>query len=156
MSIFRREKVFPIGPREALALGIPCILSNNSAQKTICRSGLIRSVPSDIPAPPPTDCDWAGAFGNEALGFYSDCSLEDVKNALRDVYNYYDIYLKQAKNGPEWVSQYSLQRIKNKYLNLIKPTCVILGNKNEITDDCLMTNSEKLYNKYKVLQNTNK
>ena len=44
---------FSIGPREALALGIPCILSNNSAQKTICHSGLVRSVPSNIPAPPP-------------------------------------------------------------------------------------------------------
>lgn len=86
------------------------------------------------------------------MGFYSDCSLEDIKNALWDVYNYYDIYLKQAQDGPEWVSQYCLQKIKNKYLSLIKPTCVLLGDKNVITEDYLMTTSEKLYKKYRALQ----
>lgn len=143
-----RGEGFSIGPREALALGIPCILSNNSAQKTLCRTCLVRSVPSDIPVPPPTDCNWVGIFGN-GIGFYSDCSVDDVKDALRDVYNYYDIYLKQAELGSEWVSQYSLKRLKTKYLNLIKPKRVILGSKNEITDDYLMTTSEGLYDKYR-------
>lgn len=139
---------YSIGPREALALGIPSVLSDNSAQMTLTQSGLVRLVPSNIPAPPPTDCDWAGAFGNEDIGFYSDCSLQDVKNALRDVYENYDLYLNNAKNSPEWVSQYELQRMKCKYLSLIKPKKVILGSQNEITDEYLMTSSEELYNRY--------
>lgn len=137
---------FSVGPREALALGIPCILSNNSAQKTICRTGFVRSVLSEIPEPP--SFEYTSCFGNENIGTFSNCRLEDVKDALRDVYNYYNIYLKQAKMGSEWASQFSLQRLKAKYLNLIKPKLVILGNKNEITDDYLLTSSEKLYNKY--------
>ena len=32
---------FSITPREALAAGIPCILSNNTAHKTICETGLV-------------------------------------------------------------------------------------------------------------------
>lgn len=137
---------FSIGPREALALGIPCILSNNSAQKTICRNGLVRSVLSEIPESPSAEYS---PFGNENIGTFFNCKLEDVKHALRDVYNYYDIYLEQAKKGPEWVLQYSMENLKAKYQNLIKPKCVILGSKNEITDDYLMTSSEELYNKFK-------
>ena len=136
---------FSIGPREALALGIPCILSNNSAQKTICRNGLVRSVVSDIPEPPSSDYN---SFGNGNIGTFFNCRLEDVKEALRDVYDYYDIYLEHAKMGPNWVSQYRLQNLKAKYLNLIKPHHVILGSKNEITNDYLMTTSKELYNKY--------
>lgn len=139
---------YSIGPREALALGIPCIITNNSAQQTIAKSGLVRMVPAEIPAPPPTDCDWAGTFGNEDIGYYADCSLKDVKQALRDVYEQYDIYFDNAKKGSEWVSQYDLPRMKEKYFNLIKPKKIILGNQNVITDDYLMTTSESLYNKY--------
>ena len=136
---------FSIGPREALALGIPCILTNNSAQKTICRNGIVRSVISEIPEPPSVDYS---PFGDENICTFFNCRLEDVKEALRDVYDYYDIYLKHAKMGPHWVSQYRMQNLKAKYLNLIKPQHVILGSKNEITNDYLMTTSTELYNKY--------
>jgi hypothetical protein len=39
-----------------------------------------------------------------------------------------------------------------KYRNLVKPRSVILGNRNEITDDYLMTDSPALFNKYKQQQ----
>lgn len=140
---------FSIGPREALAMKMPCILSNNSAQKAICRTGLVRLVPAEIPEPP---CQlYVSFFGNENFGSYYNCKLDDVKEALRDVYNNYDLYLESSKNGPKWASQYRLQKMKAKYLNLIKPKVVLLGNKNEITDDYLMTTSEALYNKYSDL-----
>lgn len=142
---------FSIGPREALALGIPCILTKNSAQITVVDSGLVRSVPSNIPAPPPTDCDWVGAFGTTEMGFYSDCKLEDVKAALRDVYDHYGKYLNLAKKGPRWVRQYDVKNLKSKYMSLIKPKWVVLGSTNEIGEDYIMTNSEKLYQKYTEL-----
>lgn len=135
---------FSIGPREALALEIPCILTNNSAQKTICRSGLVKAIESEISEPPSSDYHFFG----ENIGTFSNCHLEDVKEALQTVYYHYDTYRDLARMGPNWTAQYQMQNLKSKYLNLIKPKKVILGTKNEITNDYLMTSSEKLYLKY--------
>ncbi len=138
---------FSIGPREALSLGIPSIISNNSAQKTICRNGLVRQVTSEIEEPPSSDYIYFG----DNIGSFFNCRIEDVQEALRDVYDNYDIYLHHAQNGPAWASQYCAHNLKQKYINLIKPKKIILGNKNEITEDYLMTISEDLYYKYNSL-----
>lgn len=136
---------FSLCPREALALGIPCVITNNSSQITICKSGLVRAVPSNILEP----TNYWGMFGGQQVGYFSSCYKEDVKLALRDVYTNYPIYLNKSEAGPEWVSQYCWPNLKMKYLNLLKPKKIIHGEANEITDDYLMTNSYKLYKKYK-------
>lgn len=136
---------FSLCPREALALKIPCILTNNSAQTTICKSGLVKEIPSLIPEP----ATYSGVFGDEPIGDFFTCTKADVKKAMRDVYTNYAYYLKKAKIGPKWVSVYNWQKLKNKYLNLVKPKLICLGYKNEITDKYLMTNSRKLFKKYK-------
>jgi len=143
---------FSLCPREALALSIPCVLTNNSSQITICNSGVVRSVPSDILEP----TNYWGLFGGQEVGCFSTCSKEDVKTALRDVYTNYSFYLNQAEAGPEWVSQYCWPNLKKKYLNLIKPKNIYYGDANEITDDYFMTNSSKLYKKYKKTFNQQK
>ncbi|MBA3815676.1 MAG: glycosyltransferase, partial [Parachlamydiaceae bacterium] len=135
---------FSLCPREALALGIPCVLTENSSQITICNSGLVRAVPSTILEP----TDYWGLFGGQQVGFFSNCTKEDVKIALRDVYTNYSSYLNKAKAGPKWTSQYRWINLKKKYLNLIKPKKVYLGDSNVITDEYLMTNSTNLYEKY--------
>lgn len=136
---------FSITPREALALGIPCILSNNTGQKTICDSGFVYPVESRKEEP---------AF-YDVFGLYCgnqfNCEIKDAMNALTYVYENYQEMLDKAKLGRIWVKQYLLNNLKNKYLNLIKPKKLILGDQNLITDDFLMTNSEKLYNKYLTL-----
>lgn len=137
---------FSLCPREALALGIPCILTNNTAQITICNSGIVREVPCPLIEPATY---WAGLFNNQPLGFFFTCTKEDVKAAMRDVYSNYYFYQQKAAVGPFWVSQYKWTNLKNKYLSLIKPKKVLLGDKNEIADDYLMTNSPKLFKKYK-------
>jgi glycosyltransferase involved in cell wall biosynthesis len=136
---------FSLCPREALALGIPCVLTSNSSQITICNSGLVRAVPSNILEP----TNYWGMFGGQQVGCFSTCYKEDVKAALRDVYTNYSVYLDKAKAGPEWASQYHWSNLKKKYLNLIKPKKIVHGEFNLITDDYLMTNSVKLYKKYK-------
>lgn len=136
---------FSLCPREALALGIPCILTRNSAQITICDTGLVREVSSLIPEP----ATYSGAFGNLPIGDFFNCTKLDVREALRDVYTNYAYYQEKAKTGPKWVSKYNWNNLKNKYLNLIKPKVIYLGNRNEINDEYLMTNSRKLYKKYK-------
>jgi glycosyltransferase involved in cell wall biosynthesis len=49
---------FSVSPREALACGLPCILTNNTAQITICDSGAVRVVPSNILIPAFYDCHY--------------------------------------------------------------------------------------------------
>ena len=137
---------FSCCPREALALGIPCILSNNSAQKTLCKSGFVKSIRSSI-----VEKAYYGAeyYDSQPIGNQFNCDLADIKQALRDVYTHYKFYIKLAKSGRKWVSKYSWSNLKLKYLNLVKPKIVILGNENIITDKYLMTDSLVLYKKYK-------
>ena len=67
------------------------------------------------------------------------------------MYNNYSQYLLKARKARKWVKQYRWQNLKQQYLNLVKPREVILGNQNIITNEYLMTNSKKLYYKYKGL-----
>jgi glycosyltransferase involved in cell wall biosynthesis len=140
---------YSLCPREALALGIPCILTNNSAQMTICNSGFVRAVPSDIFE----RADYYGAFGDEDVGYYRNCTIEDVQSAFRDIYNNYTYYLNLATQAREWVKQYRWKDLKKRYINLIKPKQVILGDQNVITNEYIMTNSLALYQKYLDLEN---
>ena len=137
---------FSICPREALALGVPCILSNQSAHKTICMTNFVRSVPCPIELPA-----FESMYGKEQLGHFHTCSVEEVRLALRDVYNNYAIYLDKAVQGRAWVAKYQWGNLKNQYLNLVKPKKIVLGNKNRIFDDGLETVSFDLYEKYKTL-----
>lgn len=118
---------FSLTPREALALGIPCILSNNTAHEVICQTDYIKSV--------------------------KDLTIDNVALAIEDVYNNYEQYLLKAQQAREWVKQYTYQNLEQKYINLIKPYKIILGTENLITDKYLMTNSKHLYNKYLTIKN---
>lgn len=138
---------FSLCPREALALGIPCILTNNSAQTTICKTGFVRAVPSEISEP----ADYCGLFGDRTIGNYFTASKEDVREALRDVYSNFDFYQKKAKEGSRWVKRYHWKKLKSRYMNLIKPKSVLLGHENKITDKYMMTTSPTLYKKYQKL-----
>mgnify|MGYP000197201092 CR=1 FL=1 len=117
---------FSITPREALALGIPCILSNNTAHKIICKTSYVKSV--------------------------NLLNIENIAQALEEVYNNYDYYLHKAHQGREWVKQYTYKSLGNKYLNLIQPKKIILGPENIITNDYIIINSEALFHKYSLIK----
>jgi len=139
--ILSKGEGFSITPRESLALGLPTIVSNNTSQKTICNSGFVYSVKSEIKEPHIT-------VGKKVYGYDFNCKLEDAKKALRDVYNNYTYYLNLSKKGRNWVKQYTFNSLKDKYANLIEPKKILFGNKNVITNNFFMTSSKKLYNKY--------
>ncbi len=137
---------FSVTPREALALGIPCIISDNTAHKTICKSGYVYAVSSSIEAPANYTWIFDGYIGNNF-----NCKIEDARKALRDVYTDYAKYVRKAEEGRNWVKQYLWKNVKGRFCNLIKPKQIILGDDNVVTDDYLMTTSEKLYKKYHEL-----
>ena len=133
---------FSITPRESLAAGVPCILSNNTAHKIICDSGHVLAVKSDILE------DAYYKIFNQTCGYHFNCKINDVTKALKEVYRNYKFYLDKAQAGREWVKQYLPENLQLKYLNLVKPKKVIYGKDNKITNEYLMTNSNKLYKKY--------
>lgn len=142
---------FSIPPREALAMEIPCILTNNTAQKTICNTGFVKSIESNILE----SALFPETYAKENLGNFFNCELDEARKALKEVYHNYDFYLKKASNAKEWVNQYNWQNIKKKYLTLFKPEKIILGSYNQINEKCIITNSKDLYNKYLNLINNN-
>lgn len=139
-------------PREFLALGIPCILSNNTAHQTLCKTNYVKSVPSLIVEPADYG-DGTSSMIRSDWGNQFNCDIMDVRAALREVYKNYAYYLGQAKLGKKWVSKYSWSNLKSKYSNLVKPKLVIYGNKNIISDNYLMTDNLGLYKKYKKAGN---
>lgn len=134
---------FSITPRESLALGIPTILSNNTAHKTICDSGFVVPLESNKKVPAIYE-----VFRNQKIGDFFDCTEKDLINSMKYVVDNYDTCLEQAKNGREWVKQYLWSNLKDQYLSLIKPNQVILGNVNEITNGGIITTSKSLRDKF--------
>ena len=136
---------YSVTPREALALGIPCILSNNSAHKTLCKTGF--AIPVDCSLQEPA----YHVFFKRYLGNQFNCKLQDARKALRAVYENYNYYLQKAKPGRTWVTRYLYKNLKPHYLQFIKPQKVLFGPENKVTNTYIMTNSRKLYAKYKQL-----
>ena len=136
---------FSIQPREAMALGIPAVLTNNTAQSTICDSNLVRKVTSSIEIP---------AFNvgfNNYYGVCYDCKQDDVAHALRDIYDNYDHYLQQGAQARAWVKQYCYSELRPLYVSLVKPQHIILGQENKLTAHSLTTDSPELFEKYQRL-----
>lgn len=142
-----RGEGFSYIPRECLALGLPVITTNNTASGTLCESGFVRAVPSNIKVP--GSMNYVNLFG-ERCGKQFDCDVNDVISALKDVYDHYPEYIEKAKQGREWVRQYDCKnpKLRARYQALIKPRQIILGTENMVTEEALITNSEKLYQKY--------
>lgn len=136
---------FSITPREALALGKPCILTNNSCHKTICDSGFVIPISSDIKTPAHYEI-----FGNQQIGNYADCDVVELASSMEEVFNNYDSYLSKAQGGREWVKQYLWSNLKSTYLNLITPQAVTKGTVNKVTSNGLVTDNDKLYKKLKA------
>lgn len=147
-TLVSKGEGFSVTPREALACGIPCVISNQTAQKTICNTGLVYGVPANVIEP------HSGHGYGEVCGNSFACRVEDVRKGLREVYNNYDYWLAKAHQGREWVKQYHGNNLKPRYVNLFKPRQVILGDENKITNEYLMTTDKALYDKYISLQKT--
>lgn len=137
---------FSITPREVMALGKPCIVSNNTSQKTICDSTYVVPLKSNKKIPAIYE-----VFGNKIIGNYYDCNTDDLSNLMGDVYENYDQYLQQSQKGRDWVKQYLWSELKDTYLNLVKPSNILLGNTNKIDNYQFQTNDKNLFKKMKEL-----
>ncbi len=141
--LLSRGEGFSITPREAMALGVPCILSNNTAHKTICDSGYV----SWVPCPYVVDSCSFGLGGLPVRDF--DCSAKDAQWALRDMYEHYDIYYARAQEGKLWVQRYEWDNVMCYYEQLFYPFSINLGEDNKVGGDGLVTSDFALFEKYK-------
>ncbi len=144
--LLSRGEGFSITVREAMAIGMPCIISNNTAHKTICKTGLVYGIASNIVKQSDRE------FYNVDVGNNFDCRQSDVCRALRHVKQHYDQYLKQADKQRRWVKQYQRDNLIPLYKSIISPKKVIQGKEDKITSDYVMTTSVQLHEKYKILR----
>ncbi len=140
---------FSIQPREAMALGIPVIATNNTGQSTICKSGLVKTVESKIE-------ESANCPGYSfSAGLRYNCDLDEAAAAIQDVYENYETYLQTTADARKWASYYSYSNshLKKLYKTLVAPKEILLGNENLIATEYLVTNSPGLCEKYRRLAN---
>jgi hypothetical protein len=147
-----RGEGFSFIQRECLSLGIPIICTNNTALKTLCNIGFVKSIPCDKLGTPN---EFYLTTFHEDVGYQFDCKIKDVAKAMLDVYQNYKKYVKLAREGRKWVKKYDIHNhtLRRKYRNLVKPDKLFLGDKNVITEDFIMTSSKELYNKYLQIKN---
>lgn len=143
---------FSIQPREAMAMGIPVIVTNNTAQTTICNSGLAKAVKADRIEP--------AFFFKEGVpcGYQYNCDVDEAAQALLDVYNNYPKYLEKSKEARSWASfyDYNSDRIIQLYKTLVDPKKLELGAENLIKEDVLITDSFEFYEKYSQIMKERK
>lgn len=137
-----RGEGFSITPREAMAMGIPCILSNNTAHKTICNTGLVVPVEANIARPAYYD-----SFSS-MCGVNFDCRIFDVVMALKEMYQNYKKYIGQAESARNWTKQYLYSNLRDSFLTLIKPKDVQIAQEDTIDNGVIRTTSQELYHKY--------
>jgi hypothetical protein len=133
---------FAIPPRQALALGLPVMLSDNTAHSTLCKSTFAVPVESKLPIPA------YYALYNDKFGNFFDCKIEAAAQAMKMVYQRYDYFYKKAQQGKQWVKQYLPENLRPYYVTLVKPKKVVLGNRDALERDCIYTTSRSLYEKY--------
>jgi hypothetical protein len=136
---------FSLTPREALALGLPTILSLIPVHKTICETGLVRAVPANVREPA-----FYESIDGRVIGSQMGCRTEDVKNALFGVYNEYDHELAKAPERRAWAAQYAGTALRDKYLSLMFPAAVGLSDEDAIGDRKIHTTSLSLARKYRA------
>ncbi len=135
---------FSIQPREAMAMGIPVIVTNNTGQTSICESGLVKVINSPIR-------EIAVNPWGDYYGYNFNCDLEELAAALTEMKQNYDHYLSKNKEARKWASQFQYSELKTLYRTIIKPKKVVFDRENKVTPECLFTNSTTLLFKYQKL-----
>jgi glycosyltransferase involved in cell wall biosynthesis len=143
---------FSIIPREAMALGIPVIVTDNTGQSTIARSGWVKPVSSPIQVP-------AKYYLSKKVlieGVNYDFHIQDAVQAMQDVFNHHQKYLSVNADARAWAMKYAYTNkdLQDFYVRLFfDPKKCVLGHNDAIHKDYLEFDqnnaaSVNLYHKY--------
>jgi glycosyltransferase involved in cell wall biosynthesis len=140
---------FSIQPREAMALGIPVLITDNTAQASIVKNATCSSLVCTLKEP---------AFYNHLKAFaghFMDYSVEELAEKLKDAYaNRYEL-LKAKEENKIYAASFHYSKVKPLYKNIIAPKKVVLGQQNKIHEEYLETSSPELFEKYMKLTGAN-
>jgi glycosyltransferase involved in cell wall biosynthesis len=136
---------FSIQPREAMALGIPVLMSNNTAQKTIIDNTVSATV--ETPYKNPCYYSYLSLFAGDNF----DCDVDELALALQKAYNNRYELLSQNEKNKNYARQFDYPQIKGLYKTLISPKKVTLGEKNILSVAGVETNSKELAEKWQRL-----
>lgn len=100
---------FSIQPREAMYLGIPCIVTDNTAQSTICKTGLVASVSCEMTEPA------FHYFSKIPYGLYFKCTDEDLSSTMVDVFQNHTKYLSKRESMIRWAKQFDTKEMQSTY-----------------------------------------
>lgn len=114
---------YSLTPREALALGIPCILSNNTAHASIIQTGFA----------------------------YGVCDQHEAVCAFEKMVTDFEVQKIAARAARGWVREFTYDNLRRLYLTIVRPEQVVLSDENIIKPGCLTTNSPELFKKYQQL-----
>jgi glycosyltransferase involved in cell wall biosynthesis len=135
---------YSITPREALCLGIPSLISCNTTHISLCKTGYFYPVESSLLERPK---HFTAMFGAGDYGYQFNSTIQDLRKALRDIYQNYGYWKKKALEGKNYCD-YDIASIKQQFITLVKPRKVVLGSVNSIDGTTIHTNSQSLYKKY--------
>lgn len=138
---------FSIQPREAMAMGIPTMVTRNTAQITIANNAPVAVV--DTPIQVPAIYDWNK---ERAYGEWSTCSAENVAEALILMRSEYSSFLKHSEKARQWAASYDFSALKPLYKTLLCPKKVELGKENLITSEKIVTTCPYLVKKYESVK----
>jgi len=140
-----RGEGFSIQPRQAMALGIPTIVTDNTSQSTIARNQIAVPVKSAMPK------DAYYFFSKYPIGHEYECEIQDAADAMKEVYTNYQTYLSKAEDARAWAAKYDAKELKDFYLALVKPKIVLKGSENIVSSKSITTTSDDLIEKYQKL-----
>ena len=136
-----RGEGFSITTREALYREIPCIISNHTALKCFCDCNAAISLnPHKL-----TKANYT-CFGN-FNSYKIDVKTNDIAKEMKNVIFNYEKLKAQTLSAKTICQNCEKNIIYPKLQNLFAKN-IILGDKNIISDTCIITNSVQLYNKF--------
>jgi glycosyltransferase involved in cell wall biosynthesis len=108
-----RGEGFSLIPRQAMKMNIPCLISYNSAHKELCDLKLATPIYTDIKTPSNYRC-----FGN-FLGTKYDCTINDIKLAMKDFVKNYQTHVKNLKQNQSLTNLWDQGVVKQQLISLI-------------------------------------
>lgn len=97
---------FSIQPRQALALGIPVIVSNNTGQATISQTGLVFSLEKSQKI----RAAYSDLFGFFDMGWMAKSDLDELADLMEKVYINRDKVLVDNAKKRDWAKKFDLKQ----------------------------------------------